>query len=402
MTDISFEDAQQRILDHMKHLGAETVSIHEATGRVLAGEIVAPFDMPAVDNSAMDGFAVRSGECRMPVPLKVTGYRPAGFSGIPPIPPPECAVRIMTGAPLPEGYDAVVPLEDAREEDGIVRIQGPVKAGTHVRVRGEDVKAGDRVIRPGAILRPPEISLIVSFGRVQVPVFRKPRVAILATGDELVEPGETIHPGTVVNSNSFSLASAVREAGAEPVILGIARDSLPELREKLSAGLSEDVLITSAGVSVGDRDFVREGLSGLGVREIFWRVRMRPGRPFAFGLHGFTPVFSLPGNPVSALITFEMLVRPALRAMIGDPSPVKPRVNGVLAEPIRKKAGRVQFLRVRTELRDGAYQVRSAGDQNTGILRTLVHGNGIAILPADRTGFQPGETVDLLPLYTRC
>lgn len=401
MTDIPFEDAQRRIFDHVGPLGAETVSIHEATGRVLAEEIVAPFDMPAVDNSAMDGFAVRSGECHGPVALKIAGYRPAGFSGETPV-SPDCTVRIMTGAPLPEGYDAVVPLEEAREEDGIVRIQGPVKAGAHVRVRGEDVKAGDRVIRAGTILRPPEISLIVSFGRVQVPVFRKPRVAILATGDELVEPGETIRPGAVVNSNSFSLASAVREAGADPVILGIARDSLPALREKLSAGLSEDALITSAGVSVGDRDLVREALSGLGVREIFWRVRMRPGRPFAFGLHGAAPVFSLPGNPVSALIAFEMLVRPALRAMIGDPAPVKPRVNGVLAEPIRKKAGRIQFLRVRTELRDGTYHVWSAGDQSTGILRTLVHGTGIAILPADRTEFQAGETVELLPLYTRC
>ena len=401
MTDIPFEDAQGRILDHVGPLGAEAVPIHEATGRVLAGEIAAPFDMPAADNSAMDGFAVRSAECRTTVDLKVTGYRPAGFSEETPV-FPGCAVRIMTGAPLPGGYDTVVPLEDAREEDGTVRIRGPVRAGAHVRVRGEDVKAGDLVIRPGAVLRPPEISLIASFGRVQVPVFRKPNVAILATGDELVEPGEKILPGAVVNSNSFSLASAVREAGAEPAILGIAGDSLPDLREKLSAGLSEDVLITSAGVSVGDRDLVREALSGLGVREIFWRVRMRPGRPFAFGLSGAVPVFSLPGNPVSALITFEMLVRPALRAMVGDPAPVKPRVKGVLEEPIRKKAGRIQFLRVRMELRDGTWQVRSAGDQNTGILRTLVHGNGIALLPADRTEFQPGETVDLLPLYTRC
>lgn len=401
MTDISFEDAQGRILDHVGPLGAETVSIHEATGRVLAGEIVAPFDMPAADNSAMDGFAVRSGECRGPAALKVTGYRPAGFSGETPV-SPDCAVRIMTGAPLPEGYDAVVPLEEAREEGGIVRIRGPVKAGTHVRARGEDVKTGDRVLRAGTVLRPPEISLTASFGNVRVPVYRRPKVAILATGDELVEPGEAIRPGAVVNSNSVSIASAVREAGADPVILGIARDSLPALREKLSAGLSGDALITSAGVSVGDRDLVREALSGLGVREIFWRVRMRPGRPFAFGLHGTSPVFSLPGNPVSAMISFEMLVRPALRAMTGDPAPVKPRVSGVLEEPIRKKPGRIQFLRVRAELRDGIYRVRSAGDQNTGILRTLVHGTGIAILPADRTEFRPGETVDLVPLYTRC
>lgn len=401
MKDILFEEAQRRILDHVGTLGADSVPLHDAAGRVLAGEFAAPFDMPALDNSAMDGFAVRSGDCRGPAVLKVTGYRPAGVSGRDPV-SPDCAVRIMTGAPLPGGTDAVVPIEEAREEDGIVRILGPVQPGAHVRVRGEDARAGDRILGVGTVLRPPEVSLLASFGRIEVPVFRRPRVAILATGDELVEPGETVGPGSVVNSNSVSLASAVREAGAEPVTLGIARDSLPSLREKLSAGLSADALITSAGVSVGDRDLVREALSELGVREIFWRVRMRPGRPFAFGLHGASPVFSLPGNPVSALVAFEMLVRPALRSMLGDPAPMKPRRNGLLAEPTRKKAGRVLFLRVRTELRDGTYRVRSAGDQRTGILRTLVHGDGIAILPADRTEFRTGETVEFLPLYTRC
>lgn len=401
MTDISFEDARNAILNHVGPLGSESVSIHEATGRVLAEEVEAPSDMPSVDNSAMDGFAVRSEDCRGPVVLRIAGYRPAGFPGDSPA-PPESAVRIMTGAPLPGGFDAVVPIEDAREEPGIVRIPGPVKAGQHVRFRGEDIKAGDRVLQAGRILRPPEVSLLASFGRVRVPVYRKPEIAILATGDELVEPGESIRPGDVVNSNSCSLASAVREAAAEPVILGIARDTLPELRERFSEGLSRDVLLTSAGVSVGDRDLVREALSGLGVREVFWKVRIRPGRPFAFGLYRNLPVFSLPGNPVSALITFEMLVRPALRAMLGDPTPVKPLLHGVLAEPIRKKAGRTQFLRVRTELRNGTYRIRSAGDQHTGILRTLVHGSGIAILPEDRSEFRTGDTVELLPLYTRC
>lgn len=401
MTDIPFEEALCRILGHADPLGFETVSIHEATGRILAEEIVAPMDMPAVDNSAMDGFAVRSTECSGPATLSVAGYRPAGFSGDLHA-PPNCAVRIMTGAPLPEGFDAVVPLEEVREEGGIVRIPGPVQAGGHVRRKGEDVAKGDLVLRTGTVLRPPEVSLVVSFGRIECSAYRRPRVAILATGDELVEPGGTIRPGAIVNSNSFSLAAAVREAGASPSILGIARDSLPELREKLTEGLASDVLITSAGVSMGDRDLVREALSGLGVRELFWKVRMRPGRPFAFGLHGAKPVFSLPGNPVSAMISFEMLVRPALRAMIGDPVPVKPCVNGVLEEPIRKKAGRIQFLRVRAELREGSWRVWSAGDQNTGILQTLIRGTGIAILPADRTEFRSGETVDLLPLYARC
>jgi len=401
MTDIPFDEALRQILEQVVPIGQETVSIHEATGRILAGEASAPFDMPGADNSAMDGFAVRSEECRETVSLTIAGYRPAGSTGDTPT-GRNAAVRIMTGAPLPPGFDSVVPLEEVSEEGGTVRVPGPVKAGAHVRRRGEDIAKGDLVLRAGTVLRPPEISLLVSFGRIEVPVYRRPAVAILATGDELVEPGAPIRPGAVVNSNSPSLASAVREAGAEPSMLGIARDTLPELRKKLSEGLTGDALITSAGVSVGDRDLVREALSGLGVREHFWKVRMRPGRPFAFGVKGKVPVFSLPGNPVSAMITFEMLVRPALRSMIGDPVPVKARVKGMLEEPIRKKAGRIQFLRVRAELREGSWRIRSAGDQNTGILRTLVQGTGIAVLPADRTEFLAGEAVEWLSLYNRC
>ncbi|GAB4368219.1 MAG: molybdopterin molybdotransferase MoeA [Deltaproteobacteria bacterium] len=401
MIDIPFHEALRYVLEQASPLGVETVPLEEATGRILAEEIVAPFDMPGADNSAMDGFAVRSEECTGPAALTIAGYRPAGSTGDTPT-GRNAAVRIMTGAPIPEGFDAVVPLEEAVEEGGTVRIPGPVTPGAHVRRKGEDIAQGDLVLRTGTVLRPPEISLIASFGRTGIPVTRKPTVAILATGDELVEPGEEIRPGAIVNSNSYSLASAVREAGADPRMLGIARDSLPALRKKLADGLTADVLITSAGVSAGDRDLVREALSGLGVREIFWKVRMRPGRPFAFGRKGNRPVFSLPGNPVSALITFEMLVRPALRALLGDPVPVKPFVQGVLSEPIRKKAGRIQFLRVRAELADGVWRARSAGDQSTGILRSLVRGNGIAVLPEDRTEFRAGERVDLLPLYPRC
>lgn len=399
--DIPFDEARTRILESVSPLGEEHVPLPEAAGRILSGEIFAPFDMPSVNNSAMDGFAVRSSECAGPATLTVAGYRPAGFSGKSLL-EAGSAVRIMTGAPLPPECDAVVPLEEAREADGRVRIERPVQAGAHVRVRGEDMKRGDRVLAPGTVLRPPEISLLASFGRVLVPVHRKPRVAILATGDELVEPGGEIPPGAIVNSNSLALASAVREAGGEPVALGIAGDSLPSLRERLSAGLAGEVLLTTAGVSAGDRDLVREALSGLSVREIFWRVRMRPGRPFAFGLHGGRPVFSLPGNPVSAMITFEMLVRPALRKMAGDPAPVKPSVKAVLTEAVRKKPGRVQFLRVVSEIVDGEYRVRSAGDQNTGILRTMVRGTAIAILPEDRTRFEAGERVEVLFPYGRC
>ncbi len=234
-----------------------------------------------------------------------------------------------------------------------------------------------------------------------IPVYRKPRVAVLSTGDELVELGETAGAGKIVNSNSHALASAIVEAGGEPVLLGIARDEREDLRTKLSEGLAADVLVTSAGVSAGDRDLVRDVLAELGVENVFWKVLAKPGGPTAFGVAGRKPVFSLPGNPVSSLITFEVFVRPALRRMAGSADPVKIPVKAALAEPVKKNAGKTQFLRVRIESGEEGYVARTAGDQNSGILRTLVLADGIAVLPLERTDFAAGEKVDVLLLYGR-
>jgi molybdopterin molybdotransferase len=232
-----------------------------------------------------------------------------------------------------------------------------------------------------------------------VPVYRKPRVAVLSTGDELAELGEPLDHGKIVNSNSHALAAAIAEAGGEPILLGIARDEREDLRTKLTAGLAADALVTSAGVSAGDRDLVREVLAELGIEEVFWKVLIKPGGPTAFGLAGTTPVFSLPGNPVSSLITFEVFVRPALRKMGGSSRPVKPPVRAALAEPVKKKPGKTQFLRVMIDSGEEGYVARTAGDQNTGILRTLVLADGIAVLPLERTTFTAGEKVDVLLLY---
>ena len=395
---LTYEEARGKILDRVSPPGVERVPLDAAAGRSLAGEVRAPGDLPPWDNSAMDGYAVRSGDCRGEALLPIAGYQTAGGPGAAAV-PKGGAVRIMTGSPIPEGCDAVVPFEEAEERDGSVRVPAPVRPRQHIRFRGEDVRAGERIIPEGTALRPPEISLLASFGRTMVPVYRKPRVAILSTGDELVEPGDSPGRGKIVNSNTHSLAAAVVEAGGDPILLGIARDDREDLRAKLSEGLAADVLVTSAGVSAGDRDLVRDVLAELGVENVFWKVLIKPGGPTAFGVAGKVPVFSLPGNPVSGLVTFEVLVRPALRRMTGSPRPVKIPVKATLAEPVKKKTGKTQFLRVMVESGEEGYVARTAGDQNTGILRTLVLADGIAVLPRERTDFAAGEKVDVILLY---
>ncbi len=305
----------------------------------------------------------------------------------------------MTGAPVPAGCDAVVPIEETLEEDGRVRIQGKVERGDHIRNQGEDIAAGVLVIPAGTTLRPPEINMLASFGKAFVSVFRRARVAILSTGDELVELGDNLTPERIINSNALSLAAAVKEIGAEPVLLGIARDNRQSHLEKMRQGLKADVLITSAGVSAGDRDLVREMLDELGVKPVFWKVDIKPGRPTAFLMNEDQPVFCLPGNPVSTMITFEELVRPALLKMMGHTKIIKPFVKATLTEPVRKKAGRVHFLRVAVTAGEQGWEVSSSGDQNTGILRTMVRANGIALLPADRDVFEAGEKVNVAEMF---
>jgi len=394
---IRFEEALNRILDATNLLDSERVHLLEAPGRVLAEDFHAPWDMPLWDNSAMDGFAVRAADAAAKKELTVTGYIPAGGRDLPPV-EPGCAVRIMTGAPTPPGCEVVVPVEETEEQNGKIKLLSSLRIRDHIRFRGEDIQAGTLVLPARSLLRPPEINLLASFGQSLVPVFRRPRVAILSTGDELVELGTPLGPGQIVNSNTFSLAAAVREAGGKPVLLGIAKDTPESHREKLSAGLGADVLITSAGVSAGDRDLVREILAELGVEQKFWKIAIKPGRPTAFGVMGDTLVFSLPGNPVSTMVTFEMFVRPSLRKMQGVAPAVKPFVKAVLAEPVRKRPERVQFLRVQVRSEQGRLVASSSGDQNTGILRTMVRANGIVLLPFERDRFEAGDEVDVLLL----
>lgn len=393
-----FEEARRLILARVTPLGEERVPLPAASGRILSADVRAPRDMPLWDNSAMDGYAVRSADCKGPVRLTISGYQAAGGPGGPRV-VPGCAVKIMTGSPIPEGCDAVVPFEETEESGGAVTIGAAVRPRAHIRFRGEDVKAGDLVLPAGTVIRPPEANMLASFGRTLVPVYRKARVAVLSTGDELVEPGESLTPGKIIDSNSVSLGAAVEEAGASPILLGIAPDDRESLKKKIEEGLSADALITSAGVSAGDRDFVRDVLEELSVESVFWHVDIRPGSPIAFGVKDGRPVFSLPGNPVSSLVTFEIFVRPALLKMMGHPDPVKPTVKAVLADPIRKKPGKVHFHRVKLGVEGGEYVARTSGDQSSGILRTMVLADGIAVLPAERTEFKAGEKVDVCILY---
>jgi len=329
----------------------------------------------------------------------VTGYLPAGRVPSQAVGPGE-AIRIMTGAPLPPGADAIAPVEDATQEGegegGTIRLEEAVEAGAHVRRRGEDLRAGETALLAGTVVGPVEVSLLASASQLEVAVVRRARVAVLSTGDELVEPGQPLGPGQIYDSNTLAVAAAVQEAGGEPLVLAIARDDRPALRALLAEGLLADALVTTAGVSMGDRDLVRAILEELSVRQVFWKVDIKPGRPTAFALRGATPVFSLPGNPVSTLLTFEQFVRPALLRMMGHRHVLRPLRRALLQETFMRTPGRVGLVRVRLARReDGVLLATTAGDQETGILKTLLQADGIAVVPADQGTVAAGQPVQV-------
>lgn len=395
---ISYEQARQTILDNITPAGIEQTDLVDAVGLVLAEDVVAPWNMPLWDNSAMDGYALRSADCAdIPCKLKVTGYLPAGATHDGIEVKPGCAVKIMTGAPVPAGADAVVPIEETEETSGeMVTIQAAVAEQQHIRFCGEDVRDGQTVIAAGTIIRSPEVSMLASLGRARVPVFLRPTVAIVSTGDELIEVGRSPAAGQIINSNTLALAAAVREAGGRPRIIGIARDNLKSHREKLLEGLKADMLITSAGVSAGDLDLVRVVLNELGVKQIFWKIAIRPGKPAAFGVKDGKPVFSLPGNPVSTLITFEEFVRPALLRMLGQRQVFRPTFSATLSNDIKNRASdRTSLLRISLTREGDRYYASSSGKQQTGLLKTMVNAAAIAVIPPGRGFMAAGEAVDV-------
>lgn len=391
---MTYEAARQLILEQIRPLESEEVPLLDALGRAVTKAVIAPLDLPRFDNSAMDGYALRASDSGPQAALRVTGSLTAGSSEESPV-LPGCAVRIMTGAHLPPGADTVVPVEETDNGKIMVILSSALQRGDHIRLRGEDIRCGEEIIPAGTVLRPVEISVLASLGFSTVRVARRARVAILSTGDELVELGQPVATGRIVNSNSWSLAASVLELGGVPLQLGIARDNRASLRKKLAIGLEADLLITSAGVSAGDCDLVREVLAELGAEQLFWKIDIKPGRPTAFATKGEVLVFSLPGNPVSTLVTFEEFVRPALLKLMGHRQVLKPLLRATLQEPVRKKPGRVLFLRVKVWAAEGGLTAASSGDQNTGILRTSLRANGIAVLAAEHGNYAAGDQVDV-------
>jgi molybdopterin molybdotransferase len=385
------------------------VAVHAALGRVLREPIVAPYTAPMWPNSAMDGYAMRSADVRAattdaPVTLPVLGTIAAGGRA-PAQLDAGTAWRIMTGAPVPPGADSVIRVEDTDGGTTTVTIRDARDAGRNVRPRGEDFGQGDLLLAPGTVLGPAQLGLLAACGRATVRVGTPPRVAILASGDELVTTdrfAEVLAGDRIVSTNSVTLAAAVAEAGGVPHDLGIVADDPDAMRARVAEALDAgaDVLITSGGISVGAFDHTKDVLASLGASLDLWRVRMRPGGPFAFGMVRGVPWFGLPGNPVSALVTFAIFVRPALRALQGDPAPVPRLVPCVLAEPVHTQAPLTHFLRARLTRIDGEPLLRASltGPQGSGLLTSVARANALVVVPHDVSELPAGAVVDALPL----
>jgi len=398
---ISVDEARERILEHFHPLEPERVPILEALDRVLAEDIYSDIDIPPFTNSAMDGYALRSGDTvgasrKSPVTLEVVADLAAGHTTHVKV-EPGTAIRIMTGAPLPGGADAVVRFEETSEGlrggwGPTVEVYKEVSPRENVRPAGEDIQRGELALAKGTVLRPQELGVLASLGRPEVEVIRRPRVAILATGDELVGIDEEIGPGQIRNSNEYSTAAQVMRYGGVPVRLGIAGDRVEELKAKIEEGLAAkvDLFLTSAGVSVGEYDVVKEVLASEGEID-FWQVNMKPGKPLAFGQIRGVPLIGLPGNPVSAMVSFEQFARPAILTMLGKRALEKPEVEVIVDEDITGGARR-GFVRAVVTKRGDAYHAKPVGGPGgSGILTSMVRANALLIVPEGTTLVKAGE-----------
>jgi molybdopterin molybdotransferase len=390
---ISIAEARARVLDAVRPLEIEDATLTEALDRVAARDIASPRDVPPFDNSAMDGFAVRAGPS---AELQVVGESRAGHPSPAKLGPSQ-AIRISTGAALPAGATAVVPVERARALDGPgerVRVDA-VEEGGNIRHAGEDVRKGDVVLRKGAVLGPAELGVAASIGCDILPCARRPRVAVLVTGDELAEPGDALGPGRIYSSNAFALAASVERSHATVVRRSTVRDDADSTRAALAGALGEaDVVCVSGGVSVGSHDHVKPALRELGVAERFWGVALRPGKPTWFGSHDHTLVFGLPGNPVSAMVTFQLFVRPALAALQGaEAAPT--RVSALLDDPVPLLPVREQAVRVRLSARDGAWHAAVTGEQGSHMLTSMLGADGLAMVAPGQGEAKPGTPVEV-------
>ncbi len=404
---ISVEEALEKVLSCVSVLDREEKPILQCLGQVLDEDVYSSIDVPPRDNSAMDGYAVRAEDVvgatpSSPVFLNVIGEVKAGD-----IPKEEVgalsALRIMTGAPIPRGADSVVQFEDT--DEALRRERPPfqigilhqVTKGQNVRRAGEDIARGQLVLKRGAVLRPAEIGVIASLGKETTWVIRRPVVAIIATGDELAVLGQPLPEGKIYNSNSFSVAAQVLRYGGIPQILGIARDRVKDIKDKIKEALSADLLLTSGGVSMGNYDLVKDVLAEQG-EVSFWTVRMKPGKPLAFGMIKGVPHLGLPGNPVSSMITFELFARPAILKMMGKKNLSKPMIEATLEGHIKNTDGRRIFARAIVSREGNRYLARIAGPQGSGILTSMSRANGLVIVPEDVEAVEEGEIVKVLML----
>jgi len=414
---ISVEEARARILSYVHELEPEEQPLLAALGQALAEDVTASFNIPPLDNTAMDGYAVRAADTAgasedAPVELRVIGELAAGYVFDGEV-TPGTAVRIMTGAPVPRGADAIVPFEETDESgrvapSKVARVEGRVRVlkaaapGANIRRAGEDVRAGEVVLARGTVLRPAHIGVLASLGRTRVRVVRRPVIAILSTGDEILSPGEPLAPGKIYDSNAYTIAALVQRFGGIPRLLGIAKDTVEDLTAKIRAGLDADMLVTSAGVSRGDFDVVKEVLRREGEID-FWTVNMRPGKPLAFGAFRApngrrVPHLGLPGNPVSSAITFELFGRPALQKMMGAPLIERPTVRAISRDRIRMPDARRFFARCLVTREGDRYYAALSGSQGSGVLTALARANGLAVVPEGSPDVQPGNEVTVMML----
>ncbi|MGH7924516.1 MAG: molybdopterin molybdotransferase MoeA [Candidatus Binatus sp.] len=399
---ISADQALQIVLENVAPLGVERIPILNALGRVLAEQIASPRDIPGFDNSAMDGYAVRAAAVALaseasPIKLNVVetvgaGQMPTRRVGA------GQTVRTMTGAPLAEGADAIVPVERTRGTGDVVEFLASAERGAFVRPRGEDLRAGELVMSAGKMLTPADLGMLASVNRAMVEVIRRPRVAIVATGDELVDVDQRPTGAQIVNSNAYALAGAVREAGAEAVILKVARDDAREIRERLAEAMTFDAVLSTGGVSVGQFDHVKGALDELGMRRLFHGVAQKPGRPLKFGTVGYRPIFGLPGNPVSTLVCFYLYARPTLLKLSGRRRVGLPRVRARCAVDIKTSRDLTEFVRVKLERDADGYLATPTGSQGSGILSSLSRADGLLIGRSTETLLKAGAQATVLLL----
>ncbi len=395
---VSVEEARDTILAHTPSLPSERVPLFEAPGRVLSRDIVSHVDIPAVDNSAMDGYAIVASDTagaadERPARLPVCGEIRAGLMGPLPDVVAGRTVRIMTGAPVPHGADSVVQFEDTAEEGDHVLVFREVRRGENIRRAGEDVRSGAVVLTRGTRIGSAETGLLASLNSTFVPVSRRPGVAILSTGDEIVDLGAELKSGQIRNSNAYTLYSEVIKYGGIPRYLGIAPDTREATVTILGEALEYDMVLTTGGVSMGRYDFVAEALGELGVEIMIETIRMKPGKPCVFGMRGKTLFFGLPGNPVSTMVSFLQFVRPAILRMMGARRIDKPLVRATLTEDIKKKTGRTHFIRGVFRVNEGRLSVSTTGPQGSGILSSMTEANCLIIIPEEVGAVRAGETV---------